>query len=63
MRITDFEMIHEIKEEYISLRRLQNNRATAVEKLIAEYRDELTIGYGTRGPGQGWGQGDGSLVP
>ena len=45
MRISDFELIHEVKEQYISLRRSQNDRATAVEKLIAEYRDELTIGY------------------
>ena len=44
MRITDFEMIHEIKEEYISLRRLQNNRAETVDKLIEEYQSELTIG-------------------
>ena len=44
MRITDFEMIHEIKEEYVSLRRLQNNRAATVDKLIEEYQSELTIG-------------------
>jgi hypothetical protein len=44
MRITDFAILNEIKEEYQQLRRTGKNRTTATEELTKSYNSELTIG-------------------
>lgn len=44
MRLTDFPLINEVKEEYIDLRSGGANRDQATQQLIQEYADELTKG-------------------
>lgn len=44
MRITDFPLINEVKEEYIELRSGGASRDQATQQLIQEYADELTMG-------------------
>lgn len=44
MRITDFPLINEVKEEYIDLRSGGASRDQATQQLIQEYADELTKG-------------------
>lgn len=41
MRMTDFPVLSEIREEYVQLRQLGNNRARAVEKLMESYKHVL----------------------
>ena len=41
MRMTDFPVLEEIKEEYIQLRQVGNSREDAVRKLVESYADEL----------------------
>ncbi len=43
MRITDFPLLHDIKVEYVSLRREGNCRQEVIEILKNEYKDELTL--------------------
>lgn len=44
MRITDYPILYEIKEEYVSIRKGGAGRDQAEEELIARYHDELTSG-------------------
>lgn len=44
MRITNFPMLSEIKEEYIKYRQDGQSRAEATQSLIHSYRNEITMG-------------------
>ena len=44
MRITDFSLINEVKNEYICLRQDGVSRIAAVDQLMENYHNELTIG-------------------
>lgn len=44
MRLTEFPIIQEIKEEYIELRHKGVTRDEAVQQLMQFYKDEITIG-------------------
>lgn len=44
MRITDFPMMEEVKDEYLKLRQDGNNRADATQALIHNYMNEITTG-------------------
>lgn len=50
MRITDIDMLHDIKTEYRQLRENGMNRTNAVTEMMGRYQDELT-----------WGQEDDGL--
>lgn len=49
MRITYFEMLGDIKNEYVKIRQHGKNRDQAVQALVTKYHDELTIGTGDDG--------------
>lgn len=44
MRMTEFPMLEEIKDEYLALRRQGNSRNEATQQLISNYADEITKG-------------------
>lgn len=44
MRITDFELLSDIKTEYRTLREKGQNRDMAVQTLLKRYQNELTVG-------------------
>lgn len=44
MRITDFPMLSEIKEEYVQLRKDGQSRAEATLTMVARYDNEITLG-------------------
>ena len=44
MRITDFPLCLEVKQEYIELRRKGNDRSSSVMQMKERYADELTVG-------------------
>lgn len=44
MRITDYPLVFEVRDEYVELRRKGSSRDDAVQQLVAEYADELTTG-------------------
>lgn len=45
MRLTDFPILEEIKEEYTKSRHDGNSRNEAVKQLMGSYQDEITQGY------------------
>lgn len=46
MRMSDFPVLEEIKEEYVQLRQQGNDRSAAVQKLMDSYGHELAEGMG-----------------
>lgn len=44
MRITDIDMLHDIKTEYRQLRENGMNRTDAVTEMMSQYQNELTLG-------------------
>jgi len=44
MRITEFPLCAEVKEEYIKLRKSGKNRASSVTQMKEHYADEITSG-------------------
>lgn len=50
MRLTEFPLVLEVKEEYMDLRRDGKNRTQATEDLIRGYADEITLAPEDDGP-------------